>query len=364
MPRRRISMSEQWLLANGQVQGGPRAPISLGRADALCVSLQGRVERNSMAMARQIQDGHAQIGVAAADRSEPSDLARDGGAGPKATRLELAAGSAAPERGVRRPLPRRRRRWRSSWRSRPPIPTACSGTGWATSTSCSSTMPWWRREALGIVLTKRGKHLGQDIPMCGVPVHRADEYLQRLIKPATASPSASSSKTRPKPGSAAPKAVVKRDVVRLVTPGTLTEDTLLDAKARNYLTALFRAPERHRRMPASRRTRVVALASLDISTGEFEIGEMRGRRSGGRAGAARAGRGHRVAMRCSADADLMRWIELAGAAATPVPAASFDSLAGERDPEGPARRRRARRLRQHSRAPSWPRSARCCDTST
>ena len=58
--------------------------------------------------------------------------------------------------------------------------------------------------ALGIVLTKRGKHLGQDIPMCGVPIHRADEYLQRLITArATASPSPSSSRTRRRRGSAA-----------------------------------------------------------------------------------------------------------------------------------------------------------------
>ena len=57
--------------------------------------------------------------------------------------------------------------------------------------------------ALGIVLTKRGKHQGQDIPMCGVPIHRADEYLQRLIRRATASPSASSSRIRRRRGSAA-----------------------------------------------------------------------------------------------------------------------------------------------------------------
>ena len=60
--------------------------------------------------------------------------------------------------------------------------------------------------ALGIVLTKRGKHLGRDIPMCGVPVHRADEYLQRLIAPAIASPSASSSRIRPRRRSAAARA--------------------------------------------------------------------------------------------------------------------------------------------------------------
>ena len=70
------------------------------------------------------------------------------------------------------------------------------------------------------------------------------------------------------------KAVVRRDVVRLVTPGTLTEDSLLDAKARNYLTALFRAPGRAG--PSSDR-QPFALASLDISTGEFEVGEIAAR---------------------------------------------------------------------------------------
>ena len=65
-------------------------------------------------------------------------------------------------------------------RSRPPIRTACCSTGWAISTNCSSTTPRSPR-ARGIVLTKRGKHLGRDIPMCGVPIERADEYLHRLI---------------------------------------------------------------------------------------------------------------------------------------------------------------------------------------
>ena len=98
-------------------------------------------------------------------------------------------------------------------------------------------------QALSIVLTKRGKHLGDDIPMCGVPVHRADEYLQRLIKlgfrVAVCEQLEDPAEAR-KRGS---KAVVRRDVVRLVTPGTLTEDSLLDAKARNYLTALFDSPK-------------------------------------------------------------------------------------------------------------------------
>src|SRR5581483_5959104 len=95
--------------------------------------------------------------------------------------------------------------------------------------------------ALGIVLTKRGKHLGQDIPMCGVPIERADEYLHRLIaqghRVAVCEQVEDPAEARKRGG----KAVVRRDVVRLVTPGTLTEDTLLDAKRNNYLVSIVRA---------------------------------------------------------------------------------------------------------------------------
>ncbi len=87
---------------------------------------------------------------------------------------------------------------------------------------------------LGIVLTKRGKHLGQDIPMCGVPIHRADEYLQRLIKAGHRVAVAEQLEDPAEARKRGSKAVVRRDVVRLVTPGTMTEDTLLDSKARNY----------------------------------------------------------------------------------------------------------------------------------
>src|ERR1700752_983504 len=94
--------------------------------------------------------------------------------------------------------------------------------------------------ALGIVLTKRGKHLGRDIPMCGVPIERADEYLHRLIalghRVAVCEQLEDPAEAR-KRGN---KSVVRRDVVRLVTPGTLTEDSLLDARRNNYLVALAR----------------------------------------------------------------------------------------------------------------------------
>src|SRR3712207_2341081 len=94
--------------------------------------------------------------------------------------------------------------------------------------------------ALGIVLTKRGKHLGQDIPMCGVPIDRADDYLQRLIglghRVAVCEQTEDPAEAR-KRGA---KSVVRRDVVRLVTPGTITEDRLLDPTRANPFLALAR----------------------------------------------------------------------------------------------------------------------------
>ncbi len=121
--------------------------------------------------------------------------------------------------------------------------------------------------ALGIVLTKRGRHLGRDIPMCGVPVHRADEYLHRLIvlghRVAVCEQIEDPAEAR-KRGA---RSVVRRDVTRLVTPGTLTEDTLLDARRNNYLLAIART-----RASAGEAGRF-ALAWLDISTGEFRIAE-------------------------------------------------------------------------------------------
>src|SRR6187401_1952271 len=128
--------------------------------------------------------------------------------------------------------------------------------------------------ALGIVLTKRGKHLGVDIPMCGVPIERADEYLQRLIKQGYRVAVCEQLEDPAEARKRGAKAVVKRDVVRLVTPGTLTEEALLDAKARNYLTAVYcETPHELGAMAAESR---LAVASLDISTGEFEISEVTG----------------------------------------------------------------------------------------
>ena len=121
-------------------------------------------------------------------------------------------------------------------------------------------------KTLGIVLTKRGKHQGMDIPMCGVPVERSEDYLHRLIEAGhrvavceqTEDPAAARARGN--------KSVVRRDVVRLVTPGTLTEDTLLDARANNYLLAIARAR-------ASAGGDRIGLAWIDISTSEFIVTE-------------------------------------------------------------------------------------------
>jgi DNA mismatch repair protein MutS len=177
-------------------------------------------------------------------------------------------------------------------------------------------------QALGIVLTKRGKHLGQDIPMCGVPVIRADEYLQRLIagrfRVAVCEQLEDPSEAKQR-GS---KAVLRRDVVRLITAGTLTEESLLDARAPNFLTAVFRAP-------GGGDGGRMALASLDISTGEFEVGEVAAADFPGEI--ARLAPGEAIASDALlADQHLGRWIAAGARATTPVPAATFDSLAGER----------------------------------
>ena len=121
--------------------------------------------------------------------------------------------------------------------------------------------------ALGIVLTKRGKHQGYDIPMCGVPVHAADDYLQKLIglgfRVAVCEQIEDPAEAK-KRGS---KSVVRRDVVRLVTPGTITEDKLLAPQEANFLMALGRV------RGGVQSADSFALAWIDISTGTFRVAE-------------------------------------------------------------------------------------------
>lgn len=124
--------------------------------------------------------------------------------------------------------------------------------------------------ALGIVLTKRGKHLGRDIPMCGVPVEKSDDYLHRLIALGHRVAVCEQIEDPAEAKKRGAKSVVKRDVVRLVTPGTLTEDSLLEAKRNNWLLAVARG------RPLSDAEPVYGLAWLDISTGEFRVSETDG----------------------------------------------------------------------------------------
>ncbi|OQP84902.1 DNA mismatch repair protein MutS [Rhizobium rhizosphaerae] len=119
--------------------------------------------------------------------------------------------------------------------------------------------------ALGITLTRRGQHLGQDIPMCGVPIHAADDYLQKLIALGYRVAVCEQIEDPAEAKKRGAKSVVKRDVVRLVTPGTITEDKLLSPADANYLMALARI--RAGDEPA------FALAWIDISTGVFRVAE-------------------------------------------------------------------------------------------
>ncbi len=116
-------------------------------------------------------------------------------------------------------------------------------------------------QALGITLTKRGKHQGADIAMCGVPYHASDQYLQRLIKLGYRVAVCEQTESPVEAKKRGPKSVVRREVVRLVTPGTLTEDNLLDAKQHNFLACLARI----------RAGNDMAISWVDISTGEFSV---------------------------------------------------------------------------------------------
>jgi DNA mismatch repair protein MutS len=113
--------------------------------------------------------------------------------------------------------------------------------------------------ALDIALTKRGFHLGESIAMCGVPVHAAEGYLLTLIRKGFRVAIAEQLEDPAEAKKRGYKAVVKRDVVRLVTPGTLTEESLLEARRHNFLAAFAEVRD------------AGAIAWADISTGEFRV---------------------------------------------------------------------------------------------
>ena len=171
--------------------------------------------------------------------------------------------------------------------------------------------------ALNIALTQRGKHAGQDIPMCGVPVRAADGYLEKLIHAGfkvavceqTEDPAAAKKRGA--------KSVVAREVERLVTPGTLTEDSLLDARASNYLVALGRAAGQW------------AVAWCDMSTGEFRV--MSCAPPGLPAALAQLAPGEILISETMLETpELFELFAEWKAALSPQPVRLFDSVAGER----------------------------------
>ena len=170
-------------------------------------------------------------------------------------------------------------------------------------------------EALDIALTKRGKHLGEDIPMCGVPVHAAENYLLTLIRKGfrvAVCEQMESPEEAKKRGS---KSVVKRGVVRLVTPGTLTEESLLEARRHNYLASFAQVRGEG------------ALAWVDISTGAFHVMPLAQVRLGPEL--ARLAPSE-VIVASEDDADLGEIVTESGASVTELGRAAFDSTGGEK----------------------------------
>ncbi|MEH6833470.1 MULTISPECIES: DNA mismatch repair protein MutS [Falsihalocynthiibacter] len=168
--------------------------------------------------------------------------------------------------------------------------------------------------ALDIALTKRGKHEGNDIAMCGVPIHASEGYLHTLIKKGFRVAVCEQMESPTEAKKRGYKAIVRRDVVRLVTPGTLTEDSLLDARKHNYLAAFSEVRDQ------------AALAWVDISTGALHVIETNATRLGPEM--ARLMPSELVV----SESNIEDYFELEtdfGLSLTPLSRASFDSSAAE-----------------------------------
>ncbi|QDC11464.1 DNA mismatch repair protein MutS [Oceanicola sp. D3] len=167
--------------------------------------------------------------------------------------------------------------------------------------------------ALDIALTKRGKHGGEDIPMCGVPVHAAESYLLTLIRKGFRVAVCEQMESPEEAKKRGYKSVVRREVVRLVTPGTLTEESLLEPRRHNFLAAYADVRGEG------------ALAWVDISTGAFRVVPC-GREMLGPQLARLTPREVLVSER--AEAFQAEIVSDLGAAATYASAESFDSESG------------------------------------
>jgi len=170
-------------------------------------------------------------------------------------------------------------------------------------------------EALDIALTKRGKHLGEDIAMCGVPVHSAEGYLLTLIRKGFRVAVCEQMEDPAEAKKRGSKSVVHRAVVRLVTPGTLTEESLLEARRHNYLAAFAEVRGE------------CALAWVDISTGAFHVMPLTAARLGPEL-ARLAPR--EVVIADSDESVLSETVTESGASLTPLGRSAFDSTGGEK----------------------------------
>ncbi|GGE55495.1 DNA mismatch repair protein MutS [Actibacterium pelagium] len=170
-------------------------------------------------------------------------------------------------------------------------------------------------EALDIALTKRGKHAGEEIPMCGVPHHAAEGYFLTLIRKGFRVAVCEQMESPAEAKKRGYKAVVKREVVRLVTPGTLTEDSLLEARRHNFLAAYTEVRNE------------AALAWVDISTGAFHVMPITPVRLSPEM--ARLG-ARELLVVDDADSALRDMAEDSGVALTPLSNASFDSTSAEK----------------------------------
>ena len=170
-------------------------------------------------------------------------------------------------------------------------------------------------QALDIALTKRGQHDGKDIPMCGVPVHSAEGYLLTLIRKGFRVAVCEQMEDPAEAKKRGAKSVVKRDVVRLVTPGTLTEDSLLEARRNNYLCAYSVVRDE------------AALAWVDISTGECHVMPLAPVRLGPELARLMPSE---VVVSEALENDLAGIVTESGASVTPLGRSAFDSTAAEK----------------------------------
>ena len=169
-------------------------------------------------------------------------------------------------------------------------------------------------EALDIALTKRGKHLGEDIPMCGVPYHAAEGYLLTLVRKGFRVAICEQLENPAEAKKRGSKSVVKRDVVRLVTPGTLTEDSLLEPRRNNHLCAMPRCGIRRRLPGRIFRPAFFGSRPVPVSRLAPELARLAPRE---------------VMISETREADLTDIVSEAGAAITALAPSAFDSAAAK-----------------------------------